>query len=217
MITINAAVFILLVEGLFVLLIALVFLVVLGHRRKTKKRKAVAQLVAQIKKQSEVRTQETGSFLQEIYQLEDDELKKAVSAIDKSEKHLFQKLIESYLTDNPELISSMDAAIAELIDTYKELKPKEQIIEKGSEEKEKLLGEEIEKLRKERDNFKEELSITKETMGNMIAEFGNMFGGGADHELANFEVVEKVEGKAVTDSGDAEMLDQKAMPNAEAS
>jgi len=208
MISINAAIFILLVESLFVLLIALVLVIVLGIRRKRKKRMAVAKIVAQIKKQSEVRTQETGSFLQDIYQLEDAELKKAVATIDKSEKELFQKLIESYLTENPDLISSMDAAIAGLIDTYKELKPKEQIIEKGDEEKEKVLSAEVEKLRTENGKLKEELGITKQTMGNMIAEFGNMFGGGSDHELANFEVVEKVEGSAGNE-GDVEMLDQK--------
>ena len=206
MISINAAIFILLVESLFVLLIALVLIIVLGIRRKRKKRIAVAKLVAQIKKQSEVRTQETGSFLQEIYQLEDAELKKAVATIDKSEKQLFQKLIESYLTENTDLILSMDATIAELIETYKELKPKEQIIEKGDEEKEKVLSAELEKLRTDNEKLKEELGITKETMGNMIAEFGNMFGGGSDHELANFEVVEKVEEKAVKD-GDVEKVD----------
>jgi len=217
MISINAALFILLVEGLFVLLVALAIVIALGHRRRRKKRKAVAQLVAQIKKQSEVRTQETGSFLQDIYQLEDDELKKSVAAIDKSEKHLFQKLIESFLTDNPELISSMDAAIAELIDTYKELKPKEQIIEKVSEENENLLRDEIEKLHNENDKLKDELGITKETMTNMIAEFGNMFGGGADHELANFEVVNKVEGNGERNSGEIEMFDEEASQKAEAS
>ncbi|MCP4186239.1 MAG: hypothetical protein GY763_01410 [Gammaproteobacteria bacterium] len=200
MIEIDAAIFILLIEVLAILLVALALVIVLGIRRKRKKYQGVVQLVAQIKKQSEVRTQETGSFLQEIYQLEDDELKKAVSTIDKSEKNLFQKLIECFLTDSPELISKMDAVIAGLIDTYKELKPKEQIIEMGSEENEKLLNDEIEKLKGQNDRLEEELRITKETMGNMIGEFGNMFGGGSDHELASFEVVEKVEEQVDTKS-----------------
>ena len=217
MISINAAYFILLVEAVVVLVAVLLAVIALGQRNKRKKRKAVAQLVAQIKKQSEVRTQETGSFLQDIYQLEDTELKEAVATIDKSEKNLFQKLVKSYISDDPVLVSSMDAAIAELIDTYKELKPREQIIEKGSEENERLLGDEIAKLREENGSLKHELEITKETMSNMIGEFGNMFGGGADHELASFEVVEKVGGSASDPDSETDVLEEVTdQPKAEA-
>lgn len=204
MIEINAAVFVLIVEILAILLAVIVIIAVVAIRRKRKKLRAIAQLVEQIKKQSEVRTQETGSFLQDIYQLEDNDLKKAVETIDKSEKEFFQKLIDSYLTSSPELITSMDASTAGLIDVYKELKPKELEVDISSKDEIEQLSLEVEKLSHENERLKEESGITKTTMGNMISEFGSMFGGGADHELAKHEVVEKVENQAEPKSADGE-------------
>ncbi len=197
---VNAAVFILLIESLVGISVALVLVLVVSMRRKKRRRHAIAQLVAQIKKQSEVRTSETGSFLQEIYQLEGGDLKKAVETIDKGEKLLFQKLIKSYLTDDAEIITAMDASVAELIDIYKALKPKVEEAEVMPETERKQLLDEIEALKKKSNSLEDELGITKTTMGNMIAEFGSMFGGGADHELANFEVVEKVGATAEDDT-----------------
>ncbi|MCP4490536.1 MAG: hypothetical protein GY820_24950 [Gammaproteobacteria bacterium] len=201
MFEISPALLILLVEGMTVLLIVLLLLVFLSKRHKGRKKRAVIRLIAQIKKQSEVRTRETGSFLQEIYQLEDDELNKAVQIIDKSEKRLFQKLVNSYISEDPSIIYSMDAAIAGLIDTYKALKPKERIIEKGSDENEKQLNIEVEALKEENEKLEEELTATKQKMTDMISEFGSMFGGGSDHEMANFEVVEKM-GSTTPDKSD---------------
>jgi len=195
MIEVNLALFILLIESLVVVSIVLVLVLVLAMRKRRRKRAAIAQLVSQIKKQSELRTQETGSFLQEIYQLEDDELVKAVNTIDKSEKQLFQKLVDSYLHDDPEIIITIDAAVAGMIDTYKELKPKEAEIDTSFADEREALHEQVKQLEESNEKLKEELGITKTTMSNMISEFGNMFGGGADHELANYEVVEKVEEK----------------------
>ena len=192
MMEINAALFILLIEGLVGLLVALILVLTLAARKRKRLRKAIAQLVAQIKKQSDVRTSETGSFLQDIYQLEDDDLKKAVDVIDKGEKHLFQKLINGYLTADPEIIASIDASVAELIDIYKDLKPKVEEVQVNDESELESLRNQVDELQTANKTLDEELNITKTTMGNMIAEFGNMFGGGADHELANFEVVEKV-------------------------
>lgn len=206
MIEVNAVVFILIAECLVVVSIALLVLLVVTMRRKKRRRAAVAQLVAQIKKQSEVRTIETGSFLQEIYQLEGEDLKKAVDSIDKGEKLLFQKLINTYLTDDLDIITSMDASVAELIDIYKELKPKVEEVDVVPESERESMLKQIEELAESNDSLKDELGITKSTMGNMIAEFGNMFGGGADHELANFEVVEKVGVKPEVTEGDVEMF-----------
>lgn len=204
MIEINAAVLIIIVEILAVLLAGIAIFAVVAFRRRRKKLQAIAQLVDQIKKQSELRTQETGSFLQEIYQLEDVDLKKAVEAIDKSEKEFFQKLVDSYLITSPELITSMDASVAGLIDVYKELKPRAPEVDQSSKGELEQLSKVAEKLGQENEKLKEELSITQNTITNMISEFGNMFGGGAGHELANYEVVEKVGDKAVSSNGENE-------------
>lgn len=192
MMEISTTVLVFAIEYMVGITFALGLILFLYQRRKKKRITAVSQLVAQIKKQSEVRTSETGSFLKDIYQLEDDELKKAIDAIDKGEKQFFQKLINSYLTHDAEIITAMDASVAELIDIYKALKPKAEVVENLPKSERELLAKQIDELTVNNDKLKEELGITKETMGNMIAEFGNMFGGGSDHELANFEVVEKV-------------------------
>lgn len=192
MIEVNAALFILLIEFLVGACVVLLLVMFVSVRRKKRMRRAISQLIDQIKKQSEVRTGETGSFLQEIYQLEGDDLKKAVDLIDKGEKHLFQKLIKGYLTEDADIITSIDASVAELIDIYKNLKSKVEQVEVMPETERDSLRRQIEELRDSNDKLTDELGITKTTMGNMITEFGNMFGGGADHELSPFEVVEKV-------------------------
>ncbi|MCP4432880.1 MAG: hypothetical protein GY806_18060 [Gammaproteobacteria bacterium] len=192
MMEVSAALFILLIEGLIGLLVTLILVLFMASRKKRRRLKAIAQLVAQIKKQSEVRISETGSFLQDIYQLEGDDLKKAVEMIDKGEKHLYQILINGFLTEDPKIITSIDASVAELIDIYKDLKPKVEEVQVNDEAELETLRKQIEELQNTNKKLDEELNITKTTMGNMIAEFGNMFGGGSDHELANFEVVEKV-------------------------
>lgn len=202
MIEVNAAIFFLLNESLLLMVVICVAVIIFVSKKRGRKRKAIAQLVSQIKKQSELRLKETGSFLQETYQLDDKELEKAVQAIDKSEKKLFQKLIDSYLTDDPELIASIDASVAGMIDTYKELKPKQVEIDSTVTGENDALLKQIQELEESNEKLKEELGITKATMSNMIAEFGNMFGGGSDHEMANFEVVEKLEEKENNESGE---------------
>ena len=193
MIEVNAAIFILLIEVLILTLIIFATVMFFVIKKRRRKRAAIALLVSQIKKQSDLRLQETGSFLKDIYQLDDEDLAKAVKSIDKSEKQLFKKLIDSYLTEDPALVSSMDASVAGMIDTYKELKPKQPEVDNSVVEERDALIQQIQSLEETIEKLKEELSITKTTMSNMIGEFGNMFGGGADHELDSNEVAEKVE------------------------
>lgn len=192
MIEISPTVLILLIEALVLVIIVLIIAMVFSFRRSSKRRAAVALLVAQIKKQSEVRTQETGSFLREIYQLEDDELAKAIILIDKGEKSFFQKLINSYLGSDASIITSMDATVAELIDIYKGLKPKPVETEGMPAEERQQLMDNVERMNEQNNKLKNELDITKATMNSMLGEFGNMFGGGKDHELDSFEVAQKV-------------------------
>ena len=74
-----------------------------------------------------------------------------------------------------------------MIDTYKSLDP----IAPQAEGSSQADLQEIERLKEENARLSEELAITKKTMSEMVAEFGNMFGGGSDHEMAKFEVMEK--------------------------
>lgn len=196
MIEVSVLLFSLLTEGFVILLIILLIGVLVLFKKKKADRVAASKLVDQLKKQSQVRLEVTGSFLQDKYRFEGEELKKAVKAIDKSEKKFFQKLINLYLKRDADALASMDSCVAELVDIYKSLSPVMPEVDAGTgsqelQEKEK----EIEDLRASNGKLAEELEITKTTMGNMISEFGNMFGGGHDHELAKHEVMEKVKEK----------------------
>ncbi len=187
MIEISAIVFSLLIEAYVILFIGVITWLYFTSKKKKKDRDAALKLVEQIKHQTEARHTLTGSYLKKIYNLEGPQLKKAINKIDKSEKRFFQKVIDLYLTRDYEALGSLDADVAELIDTYRSLIPVTTVVEKEDTEKD----EQIELLRTANAQLSEELAITNKTMSDMIAEFGNMFGGGSSHELEKTEVVEK--------------------------
>jgi len=186
MIEISVALLTLLIEALVISIAGLVIWAVISLKKLARDRKAASTLVEQIKHQSQTRLESTGSFLNEKYSFEGDQLTKAVAAIDKAEKKFMQTMLQIYLKRDAERFESIDASLAELIDTYKSLTPL--VPQAASAE----VMQELETLRSSNDHLKEEFSITKETMSNMISEFGNMFGGGHEHELAKHEVVERV-------------------------
>ena len=123
MIEVSTLLFSLIVEGFLVLLIVLFALVLFNFRRKNTDRLAVHKLIDQLKQQSKVRMEQTGSFLNEKYRFEGNDLKKAVKSIDKAEKKFMQKIINVYLKRDADRLISMDAWVAELIETYKSLSP----------------------------------------------------------------------------------------------
>ena len=188
MIEVSALLFSLLIEGLVALLVVLLVGVFVLIKRKRKDTAAAKQLVDQIKHQSDARIKQMGAYLTEKYQLEGEELSEAIKLIDKSEKRFFQRLINMYLKRDSESVKSIDAWLAELVETYKSFQPAQ-----PDEPKETGVSmEEFQQLQQTNENLRQELEITKDTMGNMIAEFGNMFGGGSDTKLPDEEVIGKV-------------------------
>ena len=194
MLEVKAIHVILLAEGFGLSILLIMLMIGLRIRTRRRNRKAVKQLISQIKHQSKIRTEKTGYFLKQIYDIKDDELKQAVETIDRQEKKFFQKIINMFLNGDTELVSTMDAALAELLDTYKELRPN---VPEGQQNA-NLDGvlEEVETLKLENEKLREDLATSKAKIEDMIGEFGNMFGGGSDHEMANHEVVEKVAEKS---------------------
>ncbi len=203
MIEISLLEFSLLIEGFVLTLVVLVVWSILAIKRRRRDRNAARKLFEQIKHQSQTRLQTTGSFLSEKYRFEGDELDKAVKSIDQAEKRFIQKIIQVYLQRDAKEFTVIDAALAELIDAYKSLSPVMPDAKTRADLDSGALGE-LAELREMNTRLQEELSITKETMGNMISEFGNMFGGGHDHELAKHEVVEKMEERSGKNSTETE-------------
>ncbi len=181
---------IVMVEALALLVLVLgawMFISIRGVRRR---RQAVDKLVRQIRQQSKLRLEETGSFLEEKYRFEGDELSKAVEQVDKAEKLFFQRVINLYLKRDDDRLQSLDAWVAELIDVYKSLSPVMPAAGESAPDEE--TRQKLTELEARKQALEEELKITKTTMGNMISEFGNMFGGGHDSPLDKSKVVEKM-------------------------
>lgn len=153
-----------------------------AFRRKKRERQAVEQLVKQLQQQEKTRHEATGAFLEELYQLEGDELTKAITTIDSSEKVFFGYLVELFQNRQLDDLSSVDAKLAEVVDCYKQLKPKH--FEAGGDAR---------SLQAENETLKNELEITRNTMAGMMAEFGNMFGGGQETRIAEQEVIEQLQ------------------------
>ena len=203
MIEISVIVLSLLTEAYVILLIGVLTWLYFATRKKKRDRNAAVKLVDQIQHQSETRLTTTGSFLQEKYQLEGAELKKAIQSIDRAEKHFFQVVIDMYLKRDPEALGKLDASVAELVSAYKELRPapapREEIAEHDDTEKDN----QIDQLKKMNEQLAQELSITNKKVTDMIGEFGNMFGGGKDNELEQNEVIAKVIAKHKTEASTA--------------
>jgi uncharacterized protein YjbI with pentapeptide repeats len=168
----NSLTMTLLAETSVILLIALIVLLWLQIRSKNKQRKAVEQLVFQIKEQSKSRSEETGSFLQENYGLSNDELTVAAKTIDKQERLLFQKLVNALSQSDASEITSLDTSVYVLVDAYKSLTSKP--VEAINNERADDLG----SLNAKNSALTDELRVLRETVSNMSSEFQNMFGGG---------------------------------------
>jgi hypothetical protein len=212
----NSLTVILLAEACVTLLVVIAVMIWLQIKSKSKHRKAIEQLVSQIKQQSKTRNEENGSFLQESYDLTENELASAVETIDKQERKFFKDMVDALSGSFPAKIISLDASIAELINTYKSLKLnvveanadkslKPNMIEGNAYKSlkpkavkanaDQALDESLDTiavLQSEKERLTEELEITRETMSNMIKEYSSMFGGGAADEEDNAAEAEKV-------------------------
>ncbi len=196
MFEVSSIIFSLLIEGFILLLVLLSVLLYFQYKRKSKDKVASQKLVKKIKDQAKARKELTSTFLREKFGLEGKELEKVMNTINKSELKFMQTVINMYLHRDDQTLMVMDENVAELIETYKDLSPK--ISEVGNPadlpagEPDPALIEELNELRENNERLSDELSITKKTMGNMIAEFGNMFGGGKESTLDADEVLNKV-------------------------
>ncbi len=188
MLEVNAIYFILLVEAFGVLLILILLWILIAVFRIRRKGKAIRDLAARLKQRTQQRGEQTEAFLQAVYHLEDQDLRDALQDIDKHENDFILLLVASLHRGKSVHLGSLDAALDKLIESYKCLQPR--VEEAKPEAQEKL--QEISMLRDENDELRSELSVAKNNLSDTIAEFGNMFGGGKDHELDLHEIKKKL-------------------------
>jgi hypothetical protein len=189
MLEVSAILLILLVEGIVILLSIMLLVIVLRVRKDQHDRNSVRQLVSQINHFSEVGMKETSTYLHDIYELEGSELRQAVNAIDTREKEFMQKIINLFLHGETSQLTEMNTAMTELIEPYKNLRPKipAPVISDG--EQSALMK--IETMDAQNEKLTQELKITKDRMMSIIARFYNRSGEGDDHRPVEQEVGDK--------------------------
>ncbi len=188
MLEVNAIYFVLLAEGFALLALILIGWIAIALLRLRGKRRAIADLAARIDKHAAERSTSTEAFLQAVYGLENEDLQAAVKNIAQREDEFYQLLLLALKRGKQAQIGALDGALERLIESYKCLQPR--VDETPPEALE--TAEEIVTLRGENEKLRCELSLAKNKMSALVSEFGNMFGGGKDHELALEEIKDKV-------------------------
>lgn len=189
MLEVNAIYFILLLEGFVLLLILLLIGVLIVLIRKRRYGKKIAQLESMVKNRSLLHGEKTRSFLQVAYDLDGEELSAALEHINRHVTKFFRHLVDSLYQGDHTQLSTFEAALDELIESYKCLQSRSKAIPREQLE----ATQELVSLRGENETLRDELSVARNKLSDAIAEFGDMFGGGKDHQLALHEVVERID------------------------
>lgn len=196
---VNAIYFILLAEGfvlLLVLLLVWTLIILISRRRKCRR---IAEFKARLKGRSLRRSEQTRTFLQTTFHLEGEDLSAAQADIERHETKFYEHLVASLHRGNRVQLDGVDSAIEKLIESY-------QCLQRHSEstpQQELEAEQEIVTLRVENETLRGELSVAKNRLSDTISEFGDMFGGGKNHQLSMREVVARIDAmKADNDPGE---------------
>ena len=187
MLEVNPIYLILLAEGIGLLGLTLVILLGIFWYRRRQRCAVIADLTDRLKSSTAERRQKTELFLQAAYNLEGEELRDATQAIELRETEFLQRVIAVLYRVNREQMQLLDLSLETMIDSYKDLKPR--VLDDVTIDP---MMRQVEDLLEQNERLREDLSVTKNTMSQMVAEFAEMFGGGHDHELTIEQVKEKV-------------------------
>ena len=86
--------------------------------------------------------------------------------------------------------NALDASLEDLIKSYKCMQPR---VEVDSQETTEEIRQKINHLRGENESLRDELATANGKLGDLISEFGEIFGGGKEHQLTLQEVIDKVD------------------------
>lgn len=190
MFEVNAIYFILLAEGFVLLLIILLIWVLITLVSRRRKRMELARFASAIKKRASQRSERNQAFLSAVYQLEDEDMRVALAEIDKCETEFLQDLMNSLNRVSSDRFNALDASLEGLIKSYKCMQPR---IEAESQEATEDIQQKMNHLRGENETLRDELSTANSKLGDLVAEFGEIFGGGKDHQLTLQDVINKVD------------------------
>ena len=190
MFEVNPIYFILLAEGFLLLLIILLVWVLFTLVRRRRRGKVLLSLASAIKDRAAQRSERNQSFLLAVYQFEGEDMRVALAEIDKCETEFMQNLVHALRRVSAERIKALDASLEGLVKSYKCMQPR---AESDSPETAEAIQARIEGLQGENESLRDELSVANSKLGDLISEFGEIFGGGKDHQLTLQEVIDKVD------------------------
>ncbi|MEM7562573.1 MAG: hypothetical protein AAF353_05930, partial [Pseudomonadota bacterium] len=137
------------------------------------------------------RREKTQAFLEAVYRFEGEQQQNAVNEIQQKEIQYFRLLIEALEQGKGKQIDPLDSALQELVNAYKCLQPVES---DGSEEP---VTQKLTEANQQNQQLREDLSVVRNQMSNLVDEFSDLFGGGQGNRMTIDEVMEHLsEGKA---------------------
>jgi hypothetical protein len=187
---VNPIYFILLAEGFVLLLIILLIWVLITLVSRRRRRMELARFASTIKKRAPQRSERSQSFLGAVYQLEDEDMRVALAEIDKSETDFLHELVNILNRVSADRFIALEASLEGLIKSYKCMQPR---VESDSNETSEEIQLKINHLLGENESLRDELSTANSKLGDLINEFGEIFGGGKEHQLTLQEVIDKVD------------------------
>ena len=190
MFEVNAIYFILLAEGFVLLLIILLIWVLITLVSRRRRRMELARFASTIKKRAPQRSERNQAFLGVVYQLEDEDMRVALAEVDQCETDFLQELMNILNRVSADRFNALDAALESLIKSYKCMQPR---IEAESSEATGEIQQKVDYLLGENETLRDELSTANSKLGDLINEFGEIFGGGKQHQLTLQEVIDKVD------------------------
>jgi hypothetical protein len=185
---VNPVYFILLTEGFVLLSILLLAWVLISLIRKRRYGRNLEALASRVKKRTRLRGEQSRAFLQSAYNLDDEELSAALERIDHRESEFFQHLLLGLGRGGGKQLATIDRALDKLIESYICHQSRWESIPAEEQETDRELA----SLHGENEILRSELSVAKDQLNDLISEFGDMFGGGKDHQFALHEIVEMI-------------------------
>lgn len=182
------------------LAIAVGVVVFLFLKRRRNDRVLVVKLVKKLKENEAVRREHLLEILKQDYDLNDEDAEKKADGLLGFEKRIYNRVIKFFIGKEKEKISNFDHDVQALAKGYSLLgKQSAEVVEKGRDN-EHILRKENKELREKNAKLQSDLDASMESMEVMMAEYANMYEGGAkdgEQRLKNemFQLKQKLSNK----------------------
>lgn len=182
------------------LAIAVGIVVYLFLKRRRNDRLLVVKLVKKLKENEAVRREHLLEILKQDYDLNDEDAEKKADGLLGFEKRIYNRVIKFFIGKEKEKISNFDSDVQALAQGYSLLgKQTTEVVEKGRDN-EHILRKENKELREKNAKLQSDLDASMESMETMMAEYTNMYEGGAkdgEQRLKNemFQLKQKLSDK----------------------